>query len=133
MTDTVPGRTLHRGTAAGPVLKLDAPVSFWGGIDPATGGIVDRAHPQHGCIITGTVLAMAGSRGSSGTPGVLGEMLRRGTGPAAIVLTKPDVNLVAGALVAATLYAAICPVVLVDLDTFDSLRTGDRVNLGDEP
>lgn len=129
---TIAGRMLHPGSAVGQVLRLDAPVSFWGGVDRASGRVVDRAHPQHDVVVTGTVLAMEGSRGSSGTPGVLAEMLRLGTGPRAIVLTKPDTNLVAGALVAETLYGANCPVVLVDAATFGGLRTGDRVRVGEE-
>lgn len=127
----IDGRVLHPGTAEGQVLKLDEPISFWGGVDPASGRIVDRSHPQHGCRITDVVVAMDGSRGSSGTPGVLAEMLRLGTGPTAILLTRPDANLVAGALVAETLYATNCPIVLIGADTFTSLRTGDRVRVGD--
>ena len=126
----IAGRLLQPGIAEGEVLKLDVPVSFWGGIDAASGRVIDRAHPQHGCCITGLVVAMDGSRGSSGTPGVLGEMLRLGTGPTAFVLTKPDANLVAGALVAATLYGAECPIVLVGDGIFGALRTGDRVRVG---
>lgn len=133
MTETIQGRSLHRGAADGLVLKLDTPVSFWGGVDAATGRIVDNAHPQNGRVLAGVVLAMASSRGSSGTPGVLGEMLRLGTGPAAILLAKPDINLVAGALVAGTLYGVACPVVLVELATFNALRTGTRVRVRDEP
>ena len=38
--------TLVPGSAAGPVLRLDEPLSFWGGLDSATGTIIDRLHPQ---------------------------------------------------------------------------------------
>lgn len=115
------GRVLHPGDAEGRLLRLDEPLSFWGGLDPTTGRIIDRAHPQHGLELQGRVVAMPGSRGSSGTPGVLGEALRLATGPAAMILTKADINLVAGATVAAALYGSSCPIVLVGSDAFDAL------------
>ena len=118
------GRPLHAGTAHGPLLRLDEPLSFWGGLDAATGTVIDRAHPQHGICLASAVVAMPGSRGSSGTPGVLGEALRLGTGPAAMILTKPDINLVAGATVAAALYGVTCPIILVDAAQFAGLAQG---------
>jgi predicted aconitase with swiveling domain len=118
------GRPLHPGDAAGEIIILSEPLSFWGGFDATSGRIIDRAHPEVGQSLAGKVVAMPGSRGSSGTPGVLGEALRRGTGPAAMLITKADVNLLAGAMVAAALYEAICPVILVDASSFAVLDTG---------
>ena len=48
-------------------------------------------------------------------------------GPAALIVTKADINLVAGAMVAESLYGVDCPVLLVDGETFASLTTGTRV------
>ena len=123
------GRILHAGTATGPVLRLDEPVSFWGGVDPETGTIIDRAHPQVGASMAGAVVVMPGSRGSSGTPGVLGEALRRGTGPAALIITKADVNLIAGTIVAAALYDVHCPIVQVDDDVLTSLASASTITV----
>jgi predicted aconitase with swiveling domain len=91
-------------------LNLTEPVSFWGGIDPRTGRIIDASHPQVGESITGKVLRMPYSRGSSSTPSVLAESLRLGTGPAAIVLERPDPMVVLGAVVARLLYGIECRV-----------------------
>ena len=55
---------LHPGTAAGKVLRLADPLSFWGGFDPQDGRILDRSHPDVGRRIAATVLALPGSRGS---------------------------------------------------------------------
>lgn len=125
---TITGRWLHGESFSGTVLRLDEPLSFWGGLDPATGTILDQAHPQAGSSMAGKVVAMPGSRGSSGTPGVLGEAIRAGVGPAALVITKADVNLLAGAMVAEALYDIVCPVLLVDAETLDGLHTGDSVD-----
>lgn len=99
------------GEAQGPTLVLDEPLSFWGGVDAASGTIVDRAHPQFGTSITGRILVLPAGRGSSSSSSVLAECIRAGTGPAGIVLEVADPILVIGALVAAELYPdRICPV-----------------------
>ena len=118
----LPGRALVPGDIDGELICLDEPLSFWGGFDASTGRIIDQAHPQCGESLAGKVVAMPGSRGSSGTPGVLGDAIRQGTGPAALIITKADVNLVAGSLTAQTLYGRTCPILLVDETTFDHVR-----------
>ena len=40
---------LVNGKANGEVLKLDEPLSFWGGVDPQTGEITDLRHPH--CLL----------------------------------------------------------------------------------
>ena len=98
----ISARILHAGRAEGRVLRLDAPLSFWGGFEPLTGEIVDAHHPQRGINLAGRIVLMAQSRGSGTAPGALAESIRRETGPAALVMIEPDVNLAIGATVAAT-------------------------------
>jgi uncharacterized protein len=112
----LPALVLVPGRAAGDVLPLGEPVSFWGGFSAATGRIVDRLHPDRGACLTGRVLVMPSARGSSSGSSVLAEAIRLGTGPAAIVLRSRDAIMTIGALVAATLYDRQCPVVVVDSD-----------------
>ena len=92
------GRTLVPGEAHGPALVLTEALSFWGGLDPATGKIVDVHHPQHGVVVTGSVLVMPGGRGSSSSSSVLAEAIRAGTAPAAIVLAEADPIIALGAM-----------------------------------
>src|SRR6185437_7030114 len=73
--------TLVPGAASGPVLRLDEPLSFWGGLDAATGTIVDRLHPQRGKNVAGRILMMPAGRGSSSGSATLAEALRLGKGP----------------------------------------------------
>lgn len=118
------GTWLVEGTFDGEVVRLDESLSFWGGFDATTGIVIDRSHPQCGVSLTDKIVAMPGSKGSSGTPGVLGESLRCGTGPRAMVITKPDINLVAGAMTAGALYSAACPILLISHTDFDALFDG---------
>lgn len=120
---------LHPGIATGPILKLAEPLSFWGGFDPKDGKILDRAHPQVGQSITGSVLVMPGSRGSAGTPAGIAEAIRRNVGPAAIFLLKPDVNITIGAQVAERLYGVSPPVLTIEPRSFNMLETGKIVSI----
>jgi hypothetical protein len=112
------------------VLALAEPLSFWGGVDPDTGLVTDRRHPQAGARVTGVVLLMPGGRGSSSASTVLAESLRTGAGPAAVLLGRMDPIVVLGALVAAELYGVACPVVLLDGEAFATVAEwpGARVD-----
>jgi uncharacterized protein len=125
------GRTLVPGEARGPALVLSEPLSFWGGLDPATGAIIDVHHPQRGAVVTGMVLVMPGGRGSSSSSSVLAEAIRAGTAPAAIVLTEPDAIIALGAIVARELYGVSIPIVVLEMN---EPRTGKEVivSSGDE-
>jgi predicted aconitase with swiveling domain len=120
------GRTLVAGEARGPALVLSEALSFWGGLDPATGTIIDVHHPQRGAVVTGTVLVMPGGRGSSSSSSVLAESIRAGTAPSAIVLSEPDPIIALGAIIARELYGASIPVVIFEMNDVD---TGSQVNV----
>jgi predicted aconitase with swiveling domain len=123
------GRTLVAGRATGAALVLDEPLSFWGGLDPATGDLIDTHHPQLGANLAGRVVVMPSGRGSSSSSSVLAEALRAGTGPAAIVLRDPDEIVALGAVVARELYGIETPVVMVDGGAYDALETGAIVEV----
>jgi predicted aconitase with swiveling domain len=110
-------------------LVLDEPLSLWGGMDPATGLIIDAHHPQRGTSLTGKVVVMAAARGSSSSASVLAEAVRAGTAPAAFVIGEPDLILAIGAEVAAELYGTRIPVLVVEPDRLTSIRDGDPVDL----
>jgi len=50
------------GRAEGEVLKLEQPISFWGGVDPKSGRISDPRHPDHDREIAGRILVLPGMR-----------------------------------------------------------------------
>lgn len=63
------------------VLVLSAPISFWGGVDPKTGRIADVRYPEHGQSISGHVLCLPGTIGSSSAAAVLLELVHAGLAP----------------------------------------------------
>jgi predicted aconitase with swiveling domain len=122
-------RCLVEGEAEGAVALVSIPLSFWGGFDPASGRVIDRSHPVFGAEIAGRVLAMPSGRGSSSASSVLAEAIRRGTAPAAIILTIADPIITVGAIVARKLYGKACPVVVCDAADFERLSEGMRVRV----
>lgn len=110
----IPGVALNRGRARAVPLRLDEPLSFWGGFDLRSGTVTDRNHPQCGQVLTGRAVIMEAGRGSSSASSVLAEAIRIGTAPAAIILYRCDPVIAIGARVAAELYAIFCPVVSID-------------------
>jgi uncharacterized protein len=128
--------TLVPGAASGPILRLDEPLSFWGGLDSATGTIIDRLHPQRGACMAGRILMMPTGRGSSSGSATLAEALRLGNGPAAILMLERDAIVVVGAMVAAELYGLACelyglacPVALVNGQDWEALAVAASLTL----
>ena len=124
---TAQARVLHAGRASGVAFVLDEPLSLWGGLDPASGTIIDRRHPQAGQVVKGMILVMTAGRGSSSSSTVLAEALRAGTAPAGMILAEPDAILVLGALVAQLIDGITLPIVLVNAGAHGLIHSGDRV------
>jgi predicted aconitase with swiveling domain len=118
------GRALVAGEARGLTLVLEEPLSFWGGVDPTTGRLIDPRHPQHGVTITGRILLMPSGRGSSSSSSVLAESIRLGTAPAAIVLGEPDPIIALGAIVARELYGVNLLVVTIGPADYAAIGEG---------
>ena len=114
----------------GSALVLDEALSFWGGIDPASGEIIDAHHPQRGANVRGRILVMPSARGSSSSASVLAEAVRAGTAPTAIVLGEPDLILAIGSVVAEELYGLRVPVINVDDATLHAITDEAVVRIG---
>ena len=114
MTLAVPhSEALFAGTAAGPLLTLTAPFSFWGGVDRKTGTVINQRHPQCGESLCGRVVHIETLIGSSSSSAVLLELVMSGTAPAAILIGAADAILVMGCLAARELGAVAPPLVVV--------------------
>jgi uncharacterized protein len=120
---------LVSGQATGETLVLTAPISFWGGVAPETGTIIEKRHPEFGVGLKGKVLLLPAAKGSSSGSSVLAEILRNGTGPAAIILGAADAILATGAMVAQALYGVICPVIIVDQQQFQSCSNALKLSI----
>lgn len=114
-------RFILAGKASGPILATKESLSFWGGVDPATGLVIDVHHPLHGQSVTGKVLVMPSSRGSCTGSGVLLDLVLSGRGPSALIFCGAEDVLTLGALVAAEMFDSVLPVLRVSPTIFDAL------------
>ncbi len=117
-------RVLVGGPTEGEALVLPEPLSFWGGLDPQTGDIIDQRHPSLGENVTGRVLVLPIGRGSSSASSILLEAVRVGTAPAAIITAEADAILALGAAVAREMYARALPVVVLKRPAYGQLKSG---------
>ena len=123
------GDALVAGEASGAVLASDVELSLWGGVDPATGRVIDRHHPLCGEMLRGRILAIPGGRGSSSSSGVLLELLLNGHGPAALVLERADDILALGVIVAEEVFAASIPVLVLEREHFRAVRAAAHARI----
>mgnify|MGYP001570067748 FL=1 len=122
-------QVLVGGQAEGKALVLSEPLSFWGGLDPQTGDIIDQRHPALGKNVTGRVLLLPSGRGSSSASSILLEAVRVGTAPAAIITAETDAILALGAAVAREMYADAPPVAVLERPAYDQVTNGVRIIL----
>jgi len=108
---TLTGRAVFAGRACAPLFTVRGPLSFWGGVDPATGRIINARHADCGRSLAGQVVAIGELVGSSSSAAVLLELVANGAAPAAILLRQVDAILVVGCLAAREIGETAPPVV----------------------
>jgi len=115
---------LVAGHGRGKILVTQQNISFWGGVDPASGMIIDPRHELFDQSITGRILAFPYGKGSAAAPLVLLELAKQKTAPAAIINIETDPLLVAGPIISRHFYGTSIPVVTLARTAFDRLQTG---------
>lgn len=124
-----PALRIVPGTAAAEVVVCDPGLSFWGGVDPATGRVIDAHHPLRGRSLAGRIVAMPTSRGSCTGSGVLLDLALNGRAPAALVFREGEDVLTLGALIAGRLFDRALPVLRLAPDAFASLCAAPRAEI----
>lgn len=125
------GRQIVGGSAQGDILTFAEGISFWGGIDPDSGRIIDIHHPNHGQSVAGKVLLMPTSRGSCSGSGVLLQLALDGNAPAALVFCEREEILTLGALVASRIFGRPVPVVQVGREAYARLAAVGHATLAE--
>ena len=123
------GQSILAGHAEGPVIASTEGLSFWGGVDPVTGMVIDVHHPLHGRCLSGSILMMPTTRGSCTGSGVLLDMVLNGRAPAALVFSEPEDVVTLGALIAAEMFDRPLPVVRLDAASFAALAGTERARV----
>lgn len=119
------GQTIIAGRAAGRVLPCAEGLSFWGGVDPLTGLVIDAHHRAHGQSIAGRVLVMPTTRGSCSGSGVMLDLALNGLAPAAFVFREDVVTF--GAMIAARMFNRPVPVLRLDAADFATVAAAPQL------
>jgi predicted aconitase with swiveling domain len=93
------GRKVVGGYAEGEALVSADPVSFYGGVDPETGVVVEPGHAVEGECITGKVFVFPTGKGSTVGSYVIYRMSRLGTAPAALVNSETEAIIATGCVI----------------------------------
>lgn len=115
--------------AKGRVLTCQQGLSFWGGVDPDTGTIIDVHHPNHGASLAGRIVLMPTSRGSCSGSGVLLQLARNGKAPAALVFREEEDILTLGALIAARLFDRPVSVLRLSASIYEALSHAETAEV----
>jgi len=104
-------------------------LSFWGGVDPDTGVVIDAHHPLRGQSLAGRAVVMPTSRGSCSGSGVLLQLALNGKAPAALVFREDEDILTLGALIAARMFDRPLAVLRVSAQDYAGLAQAPRLSL----
>lgn len=94
------GRVIFDGSVTGKALVSSQPISFFGGVDPDSGVVVEKGHPLEGKCITGKVLVFPTGKGSTVGSYTLYRLKKNGKAPGAIVNAQCETITAVGCIIA---------------------------------
>jgi predicted aconitase with swiveling domain len=94
------GRSIYAGQAEGQALVTRMAISFFGGVDPDSGVVVERGHELEGQSIRGRVLVFPTGKGSTVGSYTLYRLKHSGAAPAAIVNAACETITAVGCIIA---------------------------------
>jgi predicted aconitase with swiveling domain len=122
------GRCIFPGKIQGEALVTDQAISFFGGIDPETGIVVERGHTLEGLCITNKVLVFPTGKGSTVGSYTLYRLKLNGHAPLAILNSVCETITAVGCIIA--------EIPCVDQLPIQKIQTGslvqvleDRINI----
>ena len=115
------GRMIHPGSAEGEALVSRMGISFFGGVDPETGIVVEKGHDLEGLSVAGKVLVFPSGKGSTVGSYTLYRMKKAGVSPAAILNAECEPITAVGCILA--------EIPCVDQLPIDRIFSGDRLKV----
>ena len=113
-------------TAEAAVVVCHEGLSFWGGVDPETGRVIDAHHDLKGTSLAGKIVLMPTSRGSCSGSGVLLQLALNGLAPAALVFREEEEVLTLGALIASKMFGRTIGVARLAAHDYEALSRMPR-------
>ncbi len=113
------GRKIYKGIAEAEAIVTKDGISFYGGVDPDTGIVVEVGHDLEGQSITGKILVFSTGKGSTVGSYTMYRMKKNNMAPAAIVNEEIDTIIAVGCI--------ISEIPCVDKIDINRIKTGQIV------
>jgi uncharacterized protein len=118
------GRSIHPGAAKGEALVSRMGISFFGGVDPETGIVVESGHDLEGKTVAGKVLVFPTGKGSTVGSYTLFRLAKAGKAPIAILNAECEPIVAVGCILAG--------IPCIDHLPVERLSSGDRLQIDGE-
>lgn len=115
------GRKISSGKTKADALVSSEGISFYGGVDPETGTIVEKDHPLEGKSMAGKVLVFPQAKGSTVGSYTMYRLARNGRAPAAIINKECETVVAVGAIISG--------IPCVDQIDISKINSGDMVEI----
>jgi hypothetical protein len=115
------GRRIFAGQATGDALVSSMGISFYGGVDPESGVVIERDHELEGQSIAGKVLVFPTGKGSTVGSYTLYRLMRAGKAPVAIINVECETITAVGCIIA--------EIPCVDQVPIEQLRSGQQLEV----
>lgn len=115
------GRKIYKGTAEAEAIVTKEGISFYGGVDPDTGMVVEVGHELEGQSIKGKVLVFPTGKGSTVGSYTMYRMKKNNTAPVAIINREIDTIVAVGCI--------ISEIPCVDKIDISNIKTGQIISV----
>jgi hypothetical protein len=115
------GRIIFKGKIKGEAIVTSQPVSFYGGVDPDSGILVEKGHELEGENIKGKILVFPTGKGSTVGSYTLYRMKKNNTAPVGMINKECETIVAVGAI--------ISEIPCVDKIDVSKIKTGDIIEI----
>jgi len=115
------GRVIYKGKAQGEALVTEMPISFYGGVDPNTGVVIEKGHQLNGQSVKGKILVFPQGKGSTVGSYTLYRMKKNGTAPVGMINKECETIIAVGAI--------ISEIPTIDKVDTSKIKTGNKIEI----
>jgi predicted aconitase with swiveling domain len=115
------GRPICAGTAEGEALVTTMGISFFGGVDPDSGVVVEKGHELEGQTVAGKILVFPTGKGSTVGSYTIYRLSKAGKAPLAILNAECEPITAVGCIIAG--------IPCIDQIPIEQIATGDHLRL----
>ncbi len=113
------GRVIYKGKVQGEALVTSQSISFYGGVDPTTGTIIEKGHELQGQSVKGKILVFPTGKGSTVGSYTLYRMKKNGAAPSGMINKECETVVAVGVI--------ISEIPCVDKIDVSKIKTGDKI------